>query len=89
MNKKYDDQLVSLLCQIATKSAMSDILDNLLTPGEREEIALRLQIFEGLIKGESQRELAKKLGVSLATISRGSRELRYGRQGIVKALRNG
>lgn len=86
MNPKYDKELVKLLSEIANYEAMSSILSNLLTPGEREELALRVQIFKGLIAGESQRALAKKLGVSLATISRGSRELKYGKAGVAKAL---
>jgi TrpR family transcriptional regulator, trp operon repressor len=87
MNQKNDKELIKLLSEIASQEAMSQILSNLLTPQEREEIALRLQIFKGLIAGESQRKLAKKLNVSLATISRGSRELKYGKPGMAKALK--
>lgn len=87
MNDKYDKELIKLLSEIANHEAMSAILSNLLTPQERQELGLRVQIFKGLIAGDSQRSLAKKLNVSLATISRGSRELKYGKSGIVKALK--
>lgn len=87
MNEKYDKELVKLLSEIANHKSMSDILSNLLTPQERQELALRIQIFKALIAGDSQRDIAKKLGVSLATISRGSRELKYGKPGIAKALK--
>lgn len=86
MNKSYDQELVKLLSEIANRDMMSAIISNLLTPQEREELALRLQIFKGLINGESHRQLASRLKVSLATISRGSRELKYGKNGIEKAL---
>lgn len=87
MNDKYDKELIKLLSEIASPEIMSAILSNLLTPGEREELGVRLQIFKGLISGQSQRDLAKKLNVSLATISRGSRELKYGKTGVVKAMK--
>lgn len=86
MSKKYENELVDLLSGIAVNGAMADTLSNLLTPQELEEMALRLQIFKGLLKNKSQRQLAKDLNVSLATISRGSRELKYGRAGIKKVL---
>ncbi len=86
MNKKYENELVDLLSGIAVNSTMSDTLSNLLTPQETEEMALRLQIFKGLVSGKSQRQLAKDLNVSLATVSRGSREFKYGRPGLKKVL---
>ncbi len=84
MSKKYDDELLELFCQTVDKFTMSEILSNMLTPQEREELATRLQIFKKLIKGENQRRIAKDLGVSIATITRGSRELQYGKPGIRK-----
>ena len=87
MNKKYDQELLRFLCEISTDNAMSDVLSNILTPAEREELALRLQIFKALKSGESQRSIAKRLEVSLATVSRGSRELKYGKTGVSRALK--
>lgn len=86
MNKKYEDELVDLLSAVAVNTTMSDVLSNLLTPQEVEEMALRLQVFKGLLSGKSQRNLAKELNVSLATVSRGNRELKYGRSGLKKVL---
>lgn len=86
MNKKYEDELVDLLSGIAVNNTMADTLSNLLTPQELEEMTLRLQIFKGLLKNKSQRRLAKELNVSLATVSRGNRELKYGRPGLIKIL---
>jgi TrpR family trp operon transcriptional repressor len=86
MSVKYENQLVDLLSGIAVSTTMADTLSNLLTPQELEEMTLRLQIFKGLLKNKSQRQLAKDLNVSLATISRGSRELKYGKPGIKKVL---
>jgi TrpR family trp operon transcriptional repressor len=88
MSKKYEDELVNLLSGIAVSTTMSDTLSNLLTPQEIEEMALRLQIFKGLLQNKSQRRLAKDLNVSLATVSRGSRELKYGKSGLAKVLKS-
>lgn len=86
MDKKYAEELVDILSGIAVSTTMSDTLSNLLTPQEMEEMALRLQIFKGLLNNKSQRDLAKELNVSLATVSRGSRELKYGKPGLRKVL---
>lgn len=88
MNKKHDSELVRLLSEISTDNVMSDLLDNILTPAEREELSQRLQIFKALLNGESQRSIAKRLDVSLATVSRGSRELKYGKPGISRVIKN-
>lgn len=88
MNKNYDAELIEFICKIDDKFTMSEILSNLLTPQEREELGTRLQIFKKLIQGEDQRSIAKDLGVSIATVTRGSRELKYGKPGIRKILEN-
>lgn len=54
-----------------------ELLRNLLTPGELKELTQRLQILKLLKSGLSQREISEKLGVSAATITRGSRVLKY------------
>lgn len=55
---------------------MEKILHNLLTPSELSEISKRLQIFELLESGMPQRQIAEKLGVGIATVTRGSRALK-------------
>lgn len=88
MNRKYDDELLDFLCKIDDNFTMSEILSNILTPQERQELATRFQIFKRLMAGENQRFIAKHLGVSIATVTRGSRELKYGKPGIKKALKD-
>lgn len=86
MNKKYDSELLEFFCHIDDKFTMSEILSNMLTPQERSELAIRLQVFKRLLSGENQRSIAKDLGVGIATVTRGSRELKYGKPGIKKVL---
>lgn len=49
----------------------------LFTAEERESLASRIRIIEELLKGKiTQREIAKKYGVSIAKITRGSNALK-------------
>ena len=82
----YLDELITLILQLKDKKAAKDVLSNLLTPQELEEIARRVQIFKLLKKGIPQRLIAEQLNVSIGTISRGSRELQYGKPGINRLL---
>lgn len=72
-------QLIEVLLQAKSEAAMLDLLEGLLTPSELTEIARRLQIVKLLKAGVSQREIAEKLAVGIATVTRGSREIKQGR----------
>ncbi len=51
-------------------------LYSLFTPSEADEIAKRWALVKDLAAGKPQREIAKRLGLSLCKITRGSRELK-------------
>jgi TrpR family trp operon transcriptional repressor len=51
-------------------------LRQLLTADELKDIGLRWELVRMLHRGASQREISRRLGVSLCKITRGSRELR-------------
>jgi TrpR family trp operon transcriptional repressor len=83
-----------LLRELAAELACSgdaeevyEVLFALLTPREREGIALRWQLVCLLEKGATQRAIAAQLGVSLCKITRGSHELKCGPKGFGKAVR--
>jgi TrpR family trp operon transcriptional repressor len=78
----YIQDLAAVFSRIKNEEMAENILRNILTPKELEEISKRLQIFKMLKAGTSQREIAKKLKVSIGTVSRGSRELQYGPPGF-------
>lgn len=86
MNKQYIEELADAIVSIKSNALAESFLHNILTPSELEEISVRLQIVKLLIEGVSQRDVAKKLGVSMGTVSRGSRELKYGTDGFKKVL---
>jgi TrpR family transcriptional regulator, trp operon repressor len=53
------------------------LLDAVLTHAEREGLPKRLKIFEELFKGElTQRDIASKLNVSIANVTRGSNTIK-------------
>ena len=61
-----------------SREEMEQLLDGLLTPQEMEEFVKRWQLLLRLMDKHPQRRISKELGVSLGTISRGSRLLKYG-----------
>jgi TrpR family trp operon transcriptional repressor len=87
MNEKYLKELVEVMISLKNKAVTKAFLKNILTPAELEEICTRLQIVKLLKKGVPQRDVARKLNVSIGTVSRGARELKYGEQGFNKVLK--
>ncbi|MBT3249941.1 MAG: transcriptional regulator [Candidatus Pacebacteria bacterium] len=78
MNNKEFDELVKALLSIEDKKSMQNFLFGLLTKKELEDLPNRLQIIKMLKEGIPQREIAKKLGVGIATVTRGSKEIDRG-----------
>ena len=76
--QKLITTVVDYLLTQTTAEQMSAALEGLLTPYEQQELINRLQIFELLSQGVSQRQVAQKLGVGIATVTRGSRALQAG-----------
>ncbi len=66
------------LCIISQDTEkLTSVFDLLLTFEERKNLSLRYLIIQGLLsEKETQRELAQRLGVSIAKITRGSNELK-------------
>ena len=73
---KYIEHLVNHLLAQKSPQDMEKALSNLLTTSELDEVAKRLQIFEMLASGVPQRQIADRLGVGVATVSRGSNVLK-------------
>lgn len=79
MNSAFVKELARTIAEIKDVSMLEGFLHAILTPTELDEISKRLQIVKMLSKGEPQRKVADKLGVSMATITRGSREVKFGK----------
>lgn len=69
-------EIAKYLLTAKDEKAMQKLLQGLLTPNEVNEMSKRLEIFALLKRGVSQREIAKQLGVGIATVTRGSRALK-------------
>src|SRR6185369_17235590 len=73
---KYGAELEKLIAKASTnKSLLHELLYDLLSPVEYKDLAVRWQIVKQLQTGVPQREIAKNLKVSVATVTRGSREM--------------
>ena len=72
-------ELVEAFLKNKSQSEMLEFLKGILTPKEFDEMVTRLQIVKLLKKGLPHQEIARRLGVGVATVTRGSRELRIGR----------
>jgi TrpR family transcriptional regulator, trp operon repressor len=73
------DFLVETLLSIRERKEMKDFLLGILTEVEFKEISRRLQIVRMLKEGVSQHQIARELNVGVATVTRGSKELKKGR----------
>ncbi|HVZ11415.1 MAG TPA: Trp family transcriptional regulator [Patescibacteria group bacterium] len=79
MNDKYLDSLIEVLMSIGSRGEMLNFLQGIFTPKELVEIPTRLEIVKMLKSGVAQHEIAEKLGVGIATVTRGSKEIKKGR----------
>lgn len=61
-----------------SKEKLENLLKGLLTLKEIEEFAKRIRLVRLLKKGVGQHEIAKKLGIGVATVTRGSKEIKEG-----------
>lgn len=86
--EKYAWELLAVLKKISSnKRLLYEFLEDLLTPTELNEVIARWQIIKQLDKSVPQRDIAKNLGVSIAKITRGSRELQDETGGFRQVLK--
>jgi len=70
------DEVCGVLCQIRDGKQMHHFLEEILTPAERKDLALRWKLMEMLLEGVPQRKIASELGISLCKITRGAKILK-------------
>lgn len=75
----FTNELADVLVRLKNRKQMLEFLDGLLTPQELVELSQRLQIVKQLKQGIPQREIVANLGVGIATVTRGSREIQNGK----------
>jgi TrpR family transcriptional regulator, trp operon repressor len=79
--------LYRLFASIETPEEAKLLLEDILTPQELASVAERWQEIQLLAKGMTQRDVAKKLGVSISKVTRGSRMLQFGSGGFALFLK--
>ncbi len=87
MPHAYKKELLQLFARIDNPGDMDIFLSAILAPSEYVDIILRLQIVKMLQLGMPQREIADKLGVSIAKVTHGSRELQSKKSGFKKIFK--
>ena len=70
---------ITLVALLQDKNDLEDFLVGITTGKERNELAQRVEIVRQLLDGVPQQQIAKNLGVGVATVTRGSKELSQGR----------
>lgn len=78
------EELIAELLKHNSKEKMENFLEGLLTPKELIEIPARLQIVKKLKKGTPQHRIAQEMGLGIATVTRGSKEIQKGNFKYVK-----
>lgn len=69
------NDLVQVLLNFKNRKEAEDFLKGILTPKELSEIPTRLKIVRMLKEGIPQHQIAEKLRIGIATVTRGSKEL--------------
>ena len=87
-NGKSDWSPETVLARITNPGQMLLFLKDLLTPAEHQEIKRRLKIIKLLKRGLPQREVAKKLKIAIATITRGAMVLKNPQGGFNRILKS-
>jgi TrpR family trp operon transcriptional repressor len=82
VKRAHLNDFAKLLASVRTSAESARLLEDLLTPQEHEELARRWQIVQMLWRRMPQRDIAKKLKVSVSKITRGSRAMQYGSGGF-------
>lgn len=79
-SERIQTQAMQELCMALAEADNPDLINGflkcLLTPTELQEVVLRWALVREIDKGTTQREIARKMGLSLCKITRGSRELK-------------
>jgi len=69
-------EIASVLSRVRDPELIAGFLASILTRRELAEIGGRWELVKRLARGDSQRSIARSLGMSLCKITRGSRELK-------------
>jgi TrpR family trp operon transcriptional repressor len=78
------NDFITLVHSTRKKELLEDLLIGVTTAHEREELSMRIEIIKRLVDGDPQQKIANDLGVGVATVTRGSKELAQGRFKVLR-----
>lgn len=84
-NLEKDRKLLVDTVRKSTKD-LSNFLDDLLTEEEILDLAQRIKIAKLILDGKSYDEISESVGTSTATVSKIGQVIKYGKDGLEKAL---
>jgi TrpR family transcriptional regulator, trp operon repressor len=76
MAAKIDDKMIDAFCSITDREEMRCLFDEIFTSAELDDLSLRWKLLAELTEGRTQRDISKRLGISLCKITRGARLLK-------------
>ena len=79
---QHERDLYRLFASVQGEEEAKLLLQDILTPQELASVAERWQLIRALDAGLPQRDIAKKLKISISKITRGSHMLQYGKGGF-------
>lgn len=85
-NDNFHSQLYEVIAQNNTPDGVMELLNDLCTFKEVEQMAQRVESAKLLIQGNTYEQIIAQTGISSATLSRVSRCIQYGSGGYKKSL---
>lgn len=79
ISKTKISKIVEVFSSLKNDGEVQDFIQGIFTEKELNEIVQRLEIVKALHEGVPHHDIAKKLGVGVATVTRGSKEIKKGR----------
>jgi TrpR family transcriptional regulator, trp operon repressor len=70
------DSLIDVCCSIDDPEIMKRFFSEIFTPAELDDMGKRWQLISELAEGRTQRDIAKRLHISLCKITRGAKILK-------------
>ena len=84
--KEFKELMRALTVASRDEGLLQAFLEDILTPEELETLPRRWDIVQRLARGETQRNIADTLGIGIATVTRGARELKDKKGGFARVL---
>ncbi|PIE63125.1 MAG: transcriptional regulator [Desulfobacter postgatei] len=83
---RIDQELLEVILSITNKGELEFFFEEIFTPAELSDLSLRWKLLKDLHAGMTQRQIAKKYGISLCKITRGSKVLKKNESVTLKVL---